>query len=189
MSTPYSRDPQEPHRLIPFDESLLDLAAEMGRGSERRRHIIRFHELDEPVQRMLNAIEPESYTRPHRHLDPGKPEVFIALRGSALIVRFSETGKPVEGVVINAEGPARGIEIPIGAWHCLLSLESGTVLFEAKEGPYVQTTDKDFAPWAPPENDVEGGQAFMAGLRTYFSGLIPEIAAREIIEAEEDDVL
>jgi cupin fold WbuC family metalloprotein len=189
MSTPYSRNPQNPHQLVPFDETLLDMAAEMGRASERRRHIIRLHDLDEPFQRMLNAIEPESYTRPHRHLDPGKPEVFIALRGIALVVRFGDNGEPLEGVLIKADGPVRGVEIPEGAWHCLLSLESGTVLFEAKEGPYAQATDKDFAAWAPPESDLEGGQVFMAELRTHFSALIPELDAREIVEAEEDEIL
>lgn len=189
MSTPYTRDPQEPHRLIPFSEELLDLAAGLGQDSARRRHILRFHEHDEPLQRMLNAIEPESYTRPHRHLDPGKPEIFIALRGKALVVRFDDTGRPVEGLLIGADGPARGTEIPKGAWHCVVSLQSGTVLFEVKEGPYGQGSDKDFAAWAPPESDKEGGQAFIAGLRAHFSSLIPELAAREQLLAEEDDIL
>ncbi len=189
MSSPFDRDRQDPHALIPFDEALLDMAAEMGRKSERHRHIIRLHELNEPFQRMLNAIEPESYARPHRHLDPDKPEVFIALRGSALIVRFGDAGEPLEGVVVEAGGPVRGIEIPPGAWHCLVSLESGTVLFEAKEGPYVQATDKDFAAWAPPESDSEGGQHFIANLRDHFASIFPQVAAREIIEAEEDEIL
>jgi cupin fold WbuC family metalloprotein len=172
MSTPYERDPQNPVGLIPFSEKLLDRATGLGRDSERQRHIVRFHELDEPFQRMLNAVEPGTYTRPHRHLDPAKAEVFVALRGRALVVRFDDEGEPLEGVVVAADGPVRGIEIPIGAWHCLLSLESGTVLFEAKEGPYSPANDKSFAEWAPPETDVEGGKAFVAKLREYFASLI-----------------
>ena len=172
MSTPYERDPQNPLGLIPFSKKLLDRATELGRDSERQRHIVRFHELDEPFQRMLIAVEPGTYTRPHRHLDPAKAEVFVVLRGSALVVRFDDVGEPLEGVVVAADGPVRGIEIPIGAWHCLLSLESGTVLFEAKEGPYSPANDKSFAEWAPPEADVEGGKAFVARLREYFAGLI-----------------
>ena len=172
MSTPYPRNQADRHALIPFDDGLLDAVAQAGWESPRKRHIVRFHELDELFQRMLNAVEPGSYVRPHRHLDPGKTEVFVALRGRALIVRFDAEGAPVEGVVISAEGPVRGIEIPIGAWHALMSLESGTVLYEAKEGPYVATTDKDFAQWAPPESDIEGGQAFMAKVRTHFADVI-----------------
>lgn len=175
MSTPFQRDPQKPHDLIPFSEKLLNHATEMGRASNRKRHIVRFHELEEPFQRMLNAVEPETYTRPHRHLNPAKAEVFVALRGSALIVRFNDDGEPLEGVVVSADGPVRGIEIPIGAWHCLLSLESGTVLFEAKEGPYSPANDKSFASWAPPESDIEGGKAFIEKLRTYFASLIPQV--------------
>lgn len=189
MSTPYNRDPQSPHTLIPFSDQLLDLASALGQSLERRRHIIRFHELDEPFQRMLNAIEPDSYTRPHRHLDPPKAEVFVVLRGSALVVRFSDTGEPLEGILLDADGPARGIEIPVGAWHCLISLESGTVLFEAKEGPYTQSGDKSFAPWSPPETDKEAGQQLLANLRAHFADIIPQVEAREIIEAEEDDII
>jgi cupin fold WbuC family metalloprotein len=188
MSTPYSRDPSDPHALIPFEDALLDSAVVEAKLSPRRRHIIRFHELHELFQRMLNAIEPESYTRPHRHLDPAKVEVFVALRGRALVVRFDDEGTPVEGIVISADGGVRGIEIPSGAWHCLLSLESGTVLFEAKEGPYIQAADKDFAPWSPPETDWEAALEFMASLRAHFDGVIPQVAARDIIEAEEDEI-
>jgi cupin fold WbuC family metalloprotein len=172
VSTPHPRNQTDPHALIPFDEDLLDAVAQAGRESSRKRHIVRFHELDELFQRMLNAVEPGSYVRPHRHLDPGKTEVFVALRGRALIVRFDGEGAPVEGVVISADGPVRGIEIPIGAWHALMSLESGTVLYEAKEGPYVATTDKDFAEWAPPESDLKGGQAFMERVRAHFADVI-----------------
>jgi cupin fold WbuC family metalloprotein len=177
VSTLYPRNPVDPHTLIPFDDALLDAVAQAGRESKRRRHIVRFHKLEEMFQRMLNAVEPGSYVRPHRHLYPGKPEVFVALKGSALIVRFDGGGTPLEGVVISASGPVRGIEIPTGAWHALLSLESGTVLYEAKEGPYVATTDKDFAAWAPPETDPEGGQEFMARLRAHFADVLPGIGA------------
>ncbi|MEO5953547.1 MAG: WbuC family cupin fold metalloprotein [Chloroflexia bacterium] len=175
MSTPFTRDPDKPHDLIPFNEKLLDQVTDLARDSDRKRHIIRFHELPEPFQRMLNAIEPGTYTRPHRHLDPAKAEIFVALRGSALIIRFGDEGEPLEGVVVAAEGPVRGIEIPIGAWHCLLSLESGTVLFEAKEGPYSPASDKSFAPWAPPETDIEGGKAFIEKLRKHFASWIPQV--------------
>jgi cupin fold WbuC family metalloprotein len=189
MSTPYNRNPHEPLELVRFDDDIADTAAKLGRSSPRRRHIVRLHEHDELFQRMLNAIEPESYTRPHRHLHPTKPEVFIVLRGRALVVRFSDGGEPLEGVLVSADGPVRGVDIPAGACHCIVSLESGTVLFEAKEGPYVQGVDKDFAAWAPPETDHDAGQVFIAALRTHFSALIPELAARETVEAEEDEIL
>jgi cupin fold WbuC family metalloprotein len=188
MSTPYSRNRIDPFSLVPFDEGLLDAVVQAAASSPRRRSIVRFHEHDEHLQRMLNAIEPESYTRPHRHADPSKPEAFVALRGSVLVVRFSDDGAPLEGVVISSDGPVRGVEIPAGAWHSLVALRRGTVLFEVIQGPYDEATHKQFAPWAPPEEDREGGLAFIAQMRGHFEGDFPEIAALNRIEAEEDEI-
>jgi cupin fold WbuC family metalloprotein len=174
--------------LVPFGEGLLDQVTEAARGSARKRSIIRFHEHGEAVQRMLNALEPESYVRPHRHPVAGKREAFVALRGSLLVVRFGEEGRALEGVVVSAEGPVKGLEVPEGAWHSILSLESGTVMFEVIQGPYDAETHKEFAPWAPPEEDEAAGAAYMRSLRAMFEGVIPQMAARDIIEAEEDEI-
>lgn len=189
MSTPYSRNPEDPRSLVAFDDDLLDETTAAARDNPRDRWITRFHGLNEPFQRMLNAIEPQSYTRPHRHLNPPKSEVFVALRGSALVVRFADEGTPIEGVVIAEGSSVRGVEIPPGAWHCLLSLEEGTVLFEAKEGPYIEGSDKEFALWAPSEDDREAGLAFIASVRAHFGTILPTVAAIDEIAAEEDEIL
>src|SRR5215210_9463970 len=106
MSQPYTGRPK-PLALVPFTNGLLDEVSEAAKSSARKRSIVRFHEHDEYLQRMLNSVEPDSYTRPHRHLDPPKPEAFVALRGSVLVVRFTDQGQPLEGVVISAEGPVK----------------------------------------------------------------------------------
>jgi cupin fold WbuC family metalloprotein len=137
---------------------------------------------------MLNAVEPESYVRPHRHVDPDKPEAFVALRGSALVVRFDDNGAPVEGILVDAEGPVRGAEVPPGAWHMFLALRSGTVLFEVTQGPYDAAAHKQFAPWAPEEADTRAAAAYVAELRGHFEALVPQIAALDQIAAEEDDI-
>ena len=36
-----------------------------------------------------------------------------------------------------------GINIPAGQWHNLVCLESGTVLFESKDGPWSPLADED----------------------------------------------
>jgi cupin fold WbuC family metalloprotein len=188
MSRRYGEENRDPLALVPFGEGLLDEVAEAARGSARKRSIIRFHEHGDAVQRMLNALEPESYVRPHRHPVMGKREAFVALRGSLLVVRFGDEGRALEGVVVSAEGPVKGLEVPEGAWHSILSLESGTVMFEVIQGPYDAETHKEFAPWAPPEEDEAAGAAYMRSLRAMFEGVIPQVAARDIIEAEEDEI-
>ncbi len=188
MSRPYPRKAEDPFSLIPFDERLLDAATYEAQNGERSRSAIRLHEHEEPVQRLLNAVEPASYVRPPRHNTPPKPEAFVALRGTVLVVRFGEDGTPLEGTIVSAEGECRGVEIPPGAWHCMVSLTRGTVLFEISQGPYDPATHKEFAPWAPPEEDHQAGIAYMAELRRAFEPLLPAVRALDQIEAEEDDI-
>jgi dTDP-4-dehydrorhamnose 3,5-epimerase-like enzyme len=130
----------------------------------------------------------DSYARPHRHSDPDKTEVFIALRGMLLVVRFSDDGAPIEGVLIREEGPVKGVEIPAGAWHTVVSLDDRTVVFEAMHGPYDANSHKNFATWAPPEDDRKAGLAFIASLRAHFAATIPEIAALNALGEEDKDV-
>ncbi len=188
MSTPYPRNPNDPHALVAFSEELLDEVSRAAENSPRRRNIIRLHEHEDTVQRMFNAIRSDSYARPHRHSGPDKTEVFIALRGMLLVVRFSDDGTPIEGVLIREEGPVKGVEIPAGAWHTVVSLDDRSVAFEAMHGPYVANSHKNFAPWAPPEEDRQAGLAFIANLRDHFAATMPEIAALNILGEEDKDV-
>ena len=47
------------------------------------------------------------------------------------------------------------VEIPSSVWHTIISLESGTIAYEVKDGPYSPANDKNFANWAPKEGDEE----------------------------------
>ena len=83
-------------------------------------------------QRMLNALEPGTVMPIHRHRTTS--ETVICLRGHFEEYFYDEEGNLTDtfdmvpgGLVIN---------IPAGQWHSLKSLESGTVLFEAKDGAY-----------------------------------------------------
>jgi cupin fold WbuC family metalloprotein len=106
---------------------------------------------------MLNTIQPGSYIRPHRHLDPPKDEAFVLLKGSAGFVIFdAEQGMwKKEFVLLDLQRGTYGIDIRAGVWHTLFSLESDTLLYEVKPGPYAPLTDKDFAPWSPRDNSPE----------------------------------
>jgi len=153
-----------PGALRPIGVPEIKRARAAARGAERGRAIARFHEHDEAVQRMLNAVEPGSYVRPHRHENPDKTEVFVALEGRACICRWSDAGELLEALEITSAGPRRGVEIPPRVWHSLVSLEPGTVLYETIEGPFSPTTHKVHADWAPEEGSAEG-HAFHARLR------------------------
>ncbi len=123
--------------------------------SPRKRSTYNFHkEFSDPINRMLNAINPGSYVQPHKHENPDKREVFLLLTGKALLVFFDNSGNITEHIIIDKE-QNYGVEIPPQKWHMLISLEEGTVVYEIKDGPYNPDDDKNFAPWAPSENSSE----------------------------------
>lgn len=141
-------------RLVtPADLDALSRAAQQ---DPRRRCNLNLHEdYQDPCQRLFNAVEPGSYIRPHRHTAPPRPECFVAVRGRFVLLLFDDAGTVITTAHLAPDGPEVCAEIPAGTWHCLVALEPGSLFFEAKPGPYVPLTDKDFAPWAPPEGSPE----------------------------------
>lgn len=107
--------------------------------------------LDDPVQRFVNAMEPGTYVRPHRHRQEGRWELFVIITGSVAVLSFDEDGLVTERIEMNPESGAIAVEVPQGRWHTVVCLAPGTLLLEVKPGPYIQPTDKDFADWAPTE--------------------------------------
>lgn len=136
--------------------------------SPRRRLNLNYHEdLADPMNRMLNAFEPGTYIQPHKHENPDKREVFIVLRGSLVVVIFDESGTPVDFILLEPSKANYAVEVEPGIWHSVISLESGTVVYEIKDGPYIQPIDKNFAPWAPKEGDENCGE-YLARLTEQF---------------------
>jgi len=146
-----------------IDRKLMEETSKKAAASPSLRMNHNFHELSEVVQRMLNAIEPGSYIRPHRHLDPDKMEMFIVLKGKGAVITFDDNGQMFEFFTLHAGGETLGVEVPPGVWHTVVSSEEGTVFLEVKDGPYLPSTDKDFAAWAPLADTPEADQ-YMAGL-------------------------
>lgn len=138
-------------RLI--DRAALDALTARAQASARQRMNDDLHaHASHPAHRLLNAIEPHSYVQPHRHLDLEKDETILCLRGQFGCILFDEAG----GVQsLHRLGPdhAFGIDIGHGQYHSLVSLESGSVMFEAKAGPYRPLDADERAPWAPSPGD------------------------------------
>ncbi|MCG2578502.1 WbuC family cupin fold metalloprotein [Dechloromonas sp. XY25] len=140
-------------RLI--DQALFaELSAAAGQAPRRRVHR-NFHPDDVyPAHRLLVAIEPGSYVPPHRHLNPAKDETLLVLRGRLGVVFFDDQGGVQRSAVLAAGGDAVGVDVPHGVFHSVLALEPGTVIFEAKAGPYVPIAPEERAAWAPAEGDA-----------------------------------
>jgi len=150
--------------MIKVDGNLISEVSKKAASSGRLRTNYNFHkEHSDRFQRLLNAAEPGTYIRPHKHDNPEKVEAFIVLRGSVVVVEFDDAGAIVDHALLCRDHGIAAVELAAGAWHSFICLESGTVLYEAKPGPYDETADKHFASWAPAEGALDG-QAFNQGV-------------------------
>lgn len=151
-----------------IDQQMLDEVTGHANGSLRRRMNHNLHPSDEfPCHRLLNAMEPDSYIRPHCHLHPNKDESMIMLRGRMGVVAFDNEGNVTLARIISSCGSAVAVDIPHGTFHTVVSLASGTVFFEAKAGPYAPLTDEEKATWAPEEGSPEAS-AYLGKLKGLF---------------------
>ena len=118
-----------------IDVELLDSLTARAKVSPRLRmnFDLRNSEAD-MSQRMLNAIEPGSEVPVHRHQKTS--ETVVMVRGRAIQHFYDEQGALTESVLLEVGGPVPAIQVPMGVWHRLESLESGTVIVEFKDGPY-----------------------------------------------------
>lgn len=72
----------------------------------------------------------------HKH--PTKDETFVILRGKVKVTTHSDDGAVIDSVLLCPDSGQYGVNIPKGVWHTLESLEAGAVIFECKEGPFVE---------------------------------------------------
>jgi cupin fold WbuC family metalloprotein len=141
--------------MILIDRPLLDRLTVEAINSPRKRKNYNFHKvLSDPINRMLNALEPGTYVQPHKHENPDKREIFIGLRGRFVLFYFDDAGAVIEYALISQESGCFGVEVEPRRWHSIVSLESGSVFYEIKDGPYEANNDKNMAPWAPREGDA-----------------------------------
>ena len=156
--------------MLIIDQNMLDRITAEARGNPRLRKNFNFHPADDfCCNRLLNAMEPESYIRPHRHLDPAKDESMVMVRGRMGVLVFDEAGNVQNRVIIGAAGAAVAVDIPHGQFHTVVSLESGTVFFESKAGPYLALTEEEKGGWAPAEGETEAAE-YLTRLKQMLTG-------------------
>lgn len=97
---------------------------------------------EDKSQRMLNALEPGTPLPIHRHSKSS--ETVVCLRGRLVEEFYDELERRcVESIELSPNGPVVALNIPIGQWHTVRVLESGTVIMEVKDGPYEPLQDVD----------------------------------------------
>jgi len=139
-------------------DALFEKVAHLASASPRGRMNHNFHSgpTDNP-HRFLNVLLRGTYIRPHRHAAPPKSELFVVLEGAADVILFDDAGAVTARYRLgdqSREGRLWGVDLAPNVWHTILPRTSRVVCLEVKPGPWEPATDKEFADWAPPENDV-----------------------------------
>ena len=121
---------------------LDDLTAKAKESPRLRMNLDLRDSAEDTSQRMLNAIEPGSPLPIHRHQKTS--ETVVCLRGRLVEEYYDELERMcTEAIELSPNGPVVALNIPPGQWHTVRALESGTVILEMKNGPYVPISDVD----------------------------------------------
>ncbi len=151
--------------MLKINKFFLENISAKAKKSERKRMHHNFHKsYDEKVQRLVNACEPDTYIRPHKHDDSGTIETLLLIKGKILIVIFDDLGKIKEHIILDKEKENFAVELYPDEWHTIISLEENSAIYEIKEGPFDEKKAKHFATWAPKESEEELAMDYLNGI-------------------------
>lgn len=125
-----------------ISQKVLDNLMTQAKSSERLRVSLDLRtSSDDQSQRILNALEPGTKIPIHRHRTSA--ETVIVIRGRLIERLYNDTGKLTDEILLEAGGECPVLQLPAGQWHGVEVLESGTVIFEAKDGVYQPIAEED----------------------------------------------
>lgn len=125
-----------------IDNSILDsLSAQAEENLRLRQGLDMRTTSDDNSQRLLNAMEPGTVMPIHRHCTTS--ETMVMVRGKLVERFYDNEGNLTEEYIMEPMGEYPMIQVPAGQWHSLEVLESGTVIFEAKDGKYMPLGEED----------------------------------------------
>lgn len=143
-----------------IDQKFLDSLSAHAKANPRLRQSYDLRTTpDDKSQRMLNALEPGTIMPIHRHRNTS--ETMVMVRGKLIERFYDDNGKITDEFMMaplvaeqgrstnisnssnNSEPSISMVQIEAGQWHSLEVLEEGTVIFEAKDGPYEPIKSED----------------------------------------------
>ena len=96
---------------------------------------------EDQSQRMLNALEPGTPLPIHRHMKSS--ETVVCLRGHLREVFYNDAREVTEVIDLAPNSDCVALNIPLGQWHSVEVLESGTIIMEVKDGVYEPAGPED----------------------------------------------
>jgi cupin fold WbuC family metalloprotein len=132
-------------------DQLRVMAAERGRA-----RILLHRDRTDLLQQMVIALRDRAYIRPH--LNDRGFKSWHALRGRLLLAVFEDDGRLKDSFELAPTEAAAAVRLYDRAYHTLVPLSDVSVYIETCAGPFVGTT---YADWAPDENDLQAGAAWV----------------------------
>lgn len=125
-----------------IDDNILNKLSQKAKSNPRLRQGFDLRTTpDDNSQRMLNAMEPGTIMPIHRHRNTS--ETMVMVRGKLIERLYDDAGNLTDEFIMESCGEYPMIQIEAGQWHSLEVLESGTVIFEAKDCKYMPLTEVD----------------------------------------------
>lgn len=125
-----------------LDTNLLDALTTQAKASPRLRMNLDLRNTPaDQSQRMLNALEPGTVMPIHRHCHTS--ETVVVLRGKVKWLYYNDKGELTDTIHVEAGSDICGLSVPMGQWHSLECLESGSVILECKDGAWEAMREED----------------------------------------------
>ena len=126
-----------------LSKALLDELTAQAKASPRSRMNLDLRNSPaDQSQRMLNALEPGTVMPIHRHCKSS--ETVVVLRGKVKWLYYDDKGEIINTFLVTPCSELVGLCVPMGQWHSLECLESGTVILETKDGVYAPIEEEDY---------------------------------------------
>ena len=127
--------------MIINTELLDDLTAHAKASPRLRMNLDLRNTSNDQSQRMLNALEPGTVMPIHRHRNSS--ETVVVLRGKVKWLYYNDKCEITDSILVEADGDIQGLCVPVGQWHSLECLESGSVILECKDGAWKPMNEED----------------------------------------------
>jgi cupin fold WbuC family metalloprotein len=120
---------------------LDELTAQAKSSTRLRMNLDLRNSPNDQSQRMLNALEPGTVMPIHRHRHSS--ETVVVLRGKVKWVYYNDKKEVTDTFIVAPGSDLVGLSVPMGQWHSLECLETGTVIFESKDGAFEPMRPED----------------------------------------------
>ena len=135
------------------DYEIIDFFCK-AKKSPRRREAMILHKRGDEFNHVFNFMMFNSYMQPHLHPGNEKIEYIYLIHGIIKIIFFDDNGKITNTVLLEKE-KEDFVKVPAYTWHTYVIMTNQAITYETMNGIYDLKTWKNFAPWAPSEDNEE----------------------------------